>query len=873
MPRLPVLLVRFGLVLRLALGAMLLLGAHLAHALPSACAAQWGTAGGNLNYYNPVTNLWVTAVSTGAASPNAMGGYEGDGTLYFAQSTAIAGNNMLKATFSNTSATGVSISTVGGISIPSTVTYYTSGNVATSIALGGLLGATFDRDASNRRMFLYATTGNTNLTGATINGTTTNAPLAAIGLLDPESPGAVSWVPVFQTRSSPTTGYTYPLIGSSGDIFADQQSGKLWIVTNSQPNRMLELSLSYTGYTLSSAQVVGTASIQIGGVDLTASQGAVAVDPVSGLVYISSGNSNSTWQLTDHTARPIVSGTLVNNTQGEGDSGNCVAPPDPPTVEKSFSPTTATSPGTSTLVITISNPNKVPIYTNAALTDSFPANLRVSNTPALTGSCYSDGTVLGTRPTVSTITATAGGTSASISAGTLIPGGSTSGGSCSFSVRVSATVANLYDNTIAAGDLSTTAGSNAAAATASFQIQNLSLPNLPTISKSFNPTSSANTPGTTTLTIIITNPNTSTNTLSAIFKDNLPTNMRVANVPGASRTCYSDGVPLGTQPAATTLSAVVRSTSVTIALNSVIPGGTVGGSCSFSVRVSTTVAGVYENSIPAGSLSTASGSNADEATATFFARGSDFTVVKSQREGVSGGTTTAQLDVASGVTISYVISIRNIGGVDGTRTFTDTLPTLITPSLSLTTATVAGATGCRVTTSTVAGPSVRIVGTVTGAPIDGGCDITVVAKSSVTSVIGTATNSVGIHTVTGAFETDTGNDSASVVLVIKPAANLSITKTDGITSLLTGSTNAYTITVANGGPSDADGAVVFDGVATGLDCSGAITCSTTGGATCPLGPQAFVNALQTTGVAIPVFPSGSSVSLVFTCTVTATGEP
>jgi hypothetical protein len=46
-----------------------------------------------------------------------------------------------------------------------------------------------------------------------------------------------------------------------------------------------------------------------------------------------------------------------------GDSGNCVAPPDPPTVTKSFSPTTATTPGTSLLTITITNPNKVPIYT------------------------------------------------------------------------------------------------------------------------------------------------------------------------------------------------------------------------------------------------------------------------------------------------------------------------------------------------------------------------------------------------------------------------------------------------------------------------------------------------------------------------------
>jgi hypothetical protein len=57
---------------------------------------------------------------------------------------------------------------------------------------------------------------------------------------------------------------------------------------------------------------------------------------------------------------------------------------------------------------------------------------------------------------------------------------------------------------------------------------------------------------------------------------------------------------LVTRPAATTITGTAGSTSATISLNSIIPGGTLpaGGSCSFSVRVSQTVAGISANTIP-----------------------------------------------------------------------------------------------------------------------------------------------------------------------------------------------------------------------------------------------------------------------------------
>ena len=218
-----------------------------------------------------------------------------------------------------------------------------------------------------------------------------------------------------------------------------------------------------------------------------------------------------------------------------------------------------------------------------------------------------------------------------------------------------------------------------------------------------------------------------------------------------------------------------------------------------------------------------------------------------------------------------MINIRNGGGVAGTRTFTDTLPALITPVLSVTAVGVGGA-GCATVTSVLAGRT-RVVGTVTGAAIDAGCNITIVARGSTTGVISTATNSVGIYTVTGALDTNTANNSSTVVLTIKPAANLTIIKNDGVTALLSGATNNYTITVANLGPSAADGAALKDPLATGLNCT-SISCSASGGASCPLPIQLFVSALQSaTGIAIPVFPSGSTATFVLSCAVTATGVP
>ena len=99
------------------------------------------------------------------------------------------------------------------------------------------------------------------------------------------------------------------------------------------------------------------------------------------------------------------------------------------------------------------------------------------------------------------------------------------------------------------------------------------------------------------------------------------------------------------------------------------------------------------------------------------------------------------------------------------------------------------------------------------------------------------------------------------------STNLSITKTNAVGTVTAGSTTIYTITVNNNGPNSADGAVVTDPIAAGLNCT-AVSCSAGGGATCPASPT--ISGLQA-GLAVPVFPASSSLVFLVDCGVTATG--
>lgn len=141
--------------------------------------------------------------------------------------------------------------------------------------------------------------------------------------------------------------------------------------------------------------------------------------------------------------------------------------------------------------------------------------------------------------------------------------------------------------------------------------------------------------------------------------------------------------------------------------------------------------------------------------------------------------------------------------------------------------------------------------------------------ASVTALNGTVTNTVNLQLPANLTDNNLTNNSASDVDAVKGAANISVTKSNGTTTLVAGGTTAYTITVANAGPSNASGAVLSDLISPGLSCITAATCTSSGGASCAASIP--IGTLQS-GYTIPGLPAGGQINIVVRCGVTATGQ-
>ncbi|MFC4819894.1 S8 family serine peptidase, partial [Dokdonella ginsengisoli] len=127
----------------------------------------------------------------------------------------------------------------------------------------------------------------------------------------------------------------------------------------------------------------------------------------------------------------------------------------PPTLAKAFAPTSISEGGTSTLTITLSNDNASALTLSGDLVDTFPNGLVVATAPNASTTCGG------------AVTAAAGGGSVTLAgSGSSIP----ASGSCTVKVDVSSAAAASYTNTIPAGALQTSAGSNAADASATLTV-------------------------------------------------------------------------------------------------------------------------------------------------------------------------------------------------------------------------------------------------------------------------------------------------------------------------------------------------------------------------------------------------------------------
>jgi len=94
--------------------------------------------------------------------------------------------------------------------------------------------------------------------------------------------------------------------------------------------------------------------------------------------------------------------------------------------------------------------------------------------------------------------------------------------------------------------------------------------------------------------------------------------------------------------------------------------------------------------------------------------------------------------------------------------------------------------------------------------LNGGTATFTVNAAVAGSATGSIANTATIAAPVGVTDPTPGNNSATDTDIVNLVADLSITKTDGVTSVVAGDSTTYTIVVSNNGPSSVTGATVTD---------------------------------------------------------------
>jgi uncharacterized repeat protein (TIGR01451 family) len=159
--------------------------------------------------------------------------------------------------------------------------------------------------------------------------------------------------------------------------------------------------------------------------------------------------------------------------------------------------------------------------------------------------------------------------------------------------------------------------------------------------------------------------------------------------------------------------------------------------------------------------------------------------------------------VVPGASDTYTITVTNNGpSTVSSLTLTDTIPAaLLNPSFgSPSTGSYNSATGEWSGLNLASGQSVSI--TLTG---------TIDAAAT-----GSISTTVMVSPPAGVTDTTPGNNTATATNTLTPAADLSITKTDGVTTIAPGTSDTYTITVTNNGPSTVNSVTLSDTIPAAL---------------------------------------------------------
>jgi hypothetical protein len=435
-----------------------------------------------------------------------------------------------------------------------------------------------------------------------------------------------------------------------------------------------------------------------------------------------------------------TTGPISANESGPGNPSNTASinVVQAPTVNKAFGAASIPLNGTTSLTFNIANPNTSTPLVGIAFSDTLPSGLVVASPNGLTGSCVAS----------STISATAGSASISLSALNL-----PAAGSCSFSVNVTGTTAGTKNNTTSAitatfddgtGLLVPITGGTASAS--------LVVVAPPVIAKAFNPTGIPPN-GVSTLTFTITNPSANTVAEAGVaFTDTLPPNLVIATPNGLSGSCGG------------TVTATAGTGSISLTGGSVAAAST----CIFSVNVTSATPAVYTNIT--GAVTSTNGGTGNTATAS-LAVGVPPTISK---------TFGAASVILTGST-SLTFTIHNPGASTLTGiAFTDNLPAGLVVS---TPNGLSGACGGTVTAAAGSG-SVSLAGGTLAA--GGSCTIAVNVTATTT---GSKSNTTGVITAT---ESGPGTTSNTAVLAV---SDFTISAVPASNTVTAGGSAQYTVTI------------------------------------------------------------------------------
>lgn len=474
-----------------------------------------------------------------------------------------------------------------------------------------------------------------------------------------------------------------------------------------------------------------------------------------------------------------TAGTYTNTTSDLLQSGLRVAEPatadiviePPPAFAKVFTPDTIFAGGTSTLTFSIDNDASALAASGLAFTDNLPVGLVITSPSVTSNTCGG------------TLTAVAGASTITLAGGSV-----GAGSSCTIDVDVTSSSGGTHVN--ATGDLTSSSGNSGIAS----DILTVNVAADLSVSKTDGVTS-ATPGGSVSYSIVVANAGPSTDP-AVILNDTF------ASAPLA---CTWTSIAAGGATGNTAAGAADIAETLSMPAGSTVTYTT-------DCLIDTDASGTLVNTafITPSITDTDPGNNSATDSDTFLVPEADLTISKSD------GVTSA---VPGQTTLVYTILASNAGPSDDpVVSVVDIFPSSLGCTWSSTAA--GGAAG---NTATGSGDIAETLF------MPAGSSVTYTADCSIASdATGTLFNTA---TITGSVaDPDTGNNSATDGdTVLDPEADLSVSKTNGVTAVTPGQSVTYTIVAANAGPSADASASVSDAFPAELSCSW--TSAAAGGAT------------------------------------------